>query len=100
MIYSGFSILEGDGLFISNLSNGIDLYSLRTMQRLRHYESAVAVNVPLQIALARQALDRIVLGDTKGVLQVYDRATGELVDHLEHKMKGCIQVVDVSLLKK
>jgi hypothetical protein len=100
MIYSGFSILEGDNLFISNLSNGIDLYSLRTMQRLRHYESAVTVNVPFQIALARQALDRIVLGDAKGILQVYNRATGELVDHLEHKTKARVQVVDVSLLRK
>jgi hypothetical protein len=100
MIYSGFSILEGDNFFISNLSNGIDLYSLRTMQRLRHYESAVTVNVPFQIALARQALDRVVLGDAKGILQVYNRATGELVDRLEHKTKARVQVVDVSLLEK
>jgi hypothetical protein len=99
MSNSGFSILDGDNLFISNLSNGIDLYSLRTMQRLRHYESVVAVNVPLQIALARQALDRVVLGDTRGILQVYDRATGELVHRLEHKTKGRVQVVDVSLLE-
>ena len=99
MIYSGFSILDGDDLFISNLSNGIDLYSLRTMQRLRHYESVVTINVPFQIALARQALDRVVLGDARGMLQVYDRATGELVHHLEHQMKGRIQVVDVSALK-
>jgi hypothetical protein len=99
MIYSGFSILDGDSLFISNLSNGIDLYSLRTMQRLRHYESVVTVNVPFQIALARHALDRVVLGDARGILQVYDRATGELVHRLEHKTKGRVQVVDVSLLK-
>src|ERR1700728_5311015 len=99
MIYSGFSILDGDNIFISNLSNGIDLYSLRTMQRLRHYESAVTVNVPLQIALARQALDRVVLGDASGILQVYDRATGELVQRLEHITKGRVQVVDVSLIK-
>ena len=97
MIYSGFSVLDGDNLFISNLSNGIDLYSLRTMQRLRHYESVVTVNIPFQIALARQALDRVVLGDAKGILQVYDRATGELVQHLEHNTKGRVQVVDVSL---
>jgi len=69
------------------------------MQRLRHYESVVTVNVPFQIALARQALDRVVLGDAKGILQVYDRATGELVQCLHHKRKGRVQVVDVSLLK-
>src|SRR5271169_2172500 len=97
---SGFSILDGDNLFISNLSNGIDLYSLRTMQRLRHYESVVTVNVPFQIALARQALDRVVLGGAKGTLQVYNRATGELVQHLEHKTKGRVQIVEVSLFKR
>ena len=99
MTCSGFSILDGDSLFISNLSNGVDLYSLRTMQRLRHYESQVTVNVPLQIALARHALDRVVLGDARGTLQVYDRATGELVHRLEHTTKGRVQVVNVSLLK-
>src|ERR1700678_1910876 len=51
MTYSGFSILDGVNLFISNLSNGIDLYSLCTMQRLRHYESLVTVNVPFRLRL-------------------------------------------------
>ena len=67
------------------------------MQRLRHFESVVTVNVPFQIALARHALDRVILGDARGTLQVYDRATGELVQRLEHKAKGRIQVIDVSL---
>jgi hypothetical protein len=69
------------------------------MQRLRHYESQVTVNVPFQVALARQALDRVVLGDARGILRVYDRGTGELVHHLEHQVKGRVQVVDVSLPK-
>ena len=99
MIYSRFSILDGDNLFISNLSNSIDLYSLHTMQQLQHYKSMVTINVPFQIALAHQALDHIVLGDAGGTLQVYDCTTGKLVHHLEHKMKGHVQIVDVSLLE-
>lgn len=59
----------------------------------------VTVNVPFQVALARQALDRVVLGDASGILRVYDRETGELVQCLEHQVKGRVQVVDVSLLK-
>jgi hypothetical protein len=70
------------------------------MQRLRHYDSVVTVNVPFQIALARQALDRVVLGDARGILRVYDRETGELVNCLEHQVKGRVQVVDVSPTKK
>jgi hypothetical protein len=49
------------------------------MQRLRHYDSVVTVNVPFQLALAQQALDRVVLGDARGTLQVYDHATSEIV---------------------
>jgi WD40 repeat protein len=93
---SGFSFVDGDSLFVSNLSNGVDLYSLRTMQRLRHYEAPVTINVPLQVALARQNLDRVVVGGVDGAVRVYDRATGELVHRLGHKVKGRIQVVDVS----
>src|ERR1700678_4587551 len=70
MTYSKFSILDGDSLFISNLSNGIDLYSLCTMQRLRHYEAPVTINVPLQVALARQNLDHVVVGGVDGAVHV------------------------------
>ena len=70
------------------------------MQRLRHYESVVTVNVPFQVALARQAFDHVVLGDASGVLRVYDCETGELVHCLGHQVKGRVQVVDVSLLLK
>lgn len=83
-------------MFISNLSNGVDLYSLRSMQRLRHYEAPVTINMPVQVALARQSLDRVVVGGVDGAVRVYDRSTGELVHHLWHKVKGRVQVVDVS----
>lgn len=96
VIHSGYSRLEGDHLFVSNLSDGIDLYSLRTMQRIRHYEHTVKVNVPLQIALARQVLDWVVMGGDNGFVSIYERATGERIHHLEHKIKGRVQVVDVS----
>ena len=66
------------------------------MQRLRHYESPVTINVPLQVALARQNLNRVVVGGDDGTVRVYDRTTGELVHRLGHKVKGRVQVVDVS----
>jgi WD40 repeat protein len=93
---SGFSLVDGDSLFVSNLTNGVDLYSLRTMQRLRHYEAPVTINMPLQVALARQNLDRVVVGGVDGTVRLYDRVTGELVLCLGHKVKGRVQVVDVS----
>ena len=66
------------------------------MQRLRHYEAPVTINMPVQVALARQNLDRVVVGGVDGAIRVYDRTTGELVHRLSHKVKGRIQVIDVS----
>ena len=66
------------------------------MQRLRHYEAPVIINLPLQVALARQNLDRVVVGGVDGAIRVFDRTTGELVHLLGHKVKGRVQVVDVS----
>jgi hypothetical protein len=59
---SGFSFVNGDSLFISNLSNGVDLYFLHTMQQLQHYKASVTTNVPVQVALASQNLDCVVVG--------------------------------------
>ena len=56
----------------------------------------MTINVPLQVALARQNLDRVVVGGVDSTIHVYDRITGELVHHLGHKVKGHVQVVDVS----
>ena len=67
------------------------------MQWLRHYEAAMTINVPLQVALARQNLDCVVVGGVDSTAHVYDHATRKLVDHLGHKVKGCIQVIDVSV---
>lgn len=97
--HSGFSCIDGDNLFISNLCNGLDLYSLRTMQCIRHYECPVTINVPLQLALARQVLDWVVMGGVDGIVRVYDCATGELVRQLKHKDKGHVQIVDVSVIQ-
>jgi len=66
------------------------------MQRLRHYEAPVTINMPVQVALARQNLDRVVVGGVDGAVRIYDRSTGELVHRLGHKVKGRVQVVDVS----
>jgi hypothetical protein len=36
------------------------------------------------------------VGGVDGAVRVYDRSTGELVHRLAHKVKGRVQVVDVS----
>ena len=66
------------------------------MQCIRHYKHAVTINIPLQVTLARQALDWVVLGGVDGIIHVYDRATGELVHQLEDQVGGRVQVVEVS----
>ena len=56
----------------------------------------MTINVPVQVAFARQNLDCVVVGGVDSAIHVYDCATGELIHSLGHKVKGCIQVVDVS----
>ena len=67
------------------------------MQRLQHYEATVTINIPLQVALARQNLDCVVVGGVDSTAHVYDCAISELVNRLGHKVKGRVQVVDVSI---
>ena len=55
----------------------------------------MTINVPIQVALARQNLDCVVVG-VDSAIHIYDCATGELVHSLGHKVKGHVQVVDVS----
>ena len=57
----------------------------------------MTINVPLQVALARQNLNCVVVGGVDSTAHVYDCATSELVNHLGHKVKGHIQGVDVSI---
>jgi hypothetical protein len=66
------------------------------MQRLQHYEALVTINVLVQVTLARQNLDHVVVGGVDGAVHIYDHATSELVHSLGHKVKGHVQVIDVS----
>ena len=56
----------------------------------------MTINVPVQVALARQNLDCMVVEGVDSAIHIYDCTTGELVHGLGHKVKGCLQVVDVS----
>ena len=56
----------------------------------------MTINVPIQVALARQNLDCVVVRGVDSAICIYDHATGELVHSLGHKVKGRVQVVDVS----
>ena len=57
----------------------------------------MTINVPLQVELARQNLNHMVVGGVDGTVCVYDHATSELVNCLRHKVKGCVQVIDVGI---
>jgi hypothetical protein len=69
------------------------------MQRIRHYAHSATINLPLQIALARQPKDWVVMGGADGIVRVYDRFTNQLLHQFEHAKKGRAQAVDVSPLE-
>jgi len=50
---SGSTCLDGQQLFIANLHDGVDRYSLSTIYRSQIYHHTILVNVPLQIPVAR-----------------------------------------------
>ncbi|KAG1843889.1 hypothetical protein F4604DRAFT_1596475, partial [Suillus subluteus] len=45
----------GNFLLVSNLKDGVDKYSVPTLQRVQSYSHVILRNVPLQISVARQA---------------------------------------------
>jgi hypothetical protein len=70
-------------LFVSNLLDGLDQYTLPTMELARHYPYTIKSNFLMQIATTNQGRWVIVGGDD-GFARVFDRSDGTLMQNLEH----------------
>ncbi|KZP10215.1 hypothetical protein FIBSPDRAFT_690704, partial [Athelia psychrophila] len=80
---SGASAQLGQQLVISNLSNGLDLYTLPTMQLERTFTHTVAVNLILQVAIIPQRRWVIVGGDD-GFIRIFNLDSGNFLFSLVH----------------
>ncbi|TDL17607.1 WD40 repeat-like protein, partial [Rickenella mellea] len=81
----GHATLSCDGLnlVVSNLSNGIDVYSFPSMDRERSFCYPITRNFPLQVATALQGTI-IVSGGDDGACLVFDRCSGVTLSPLSH----------------
>ena len=83
--FSGHCIIGGDGhsLVVSNLRDGIDLYSLPPSQPLRTFKHNITRNVPLVISSAFDGRITIV-GSDNGYARMYDPQMGMMTGVLQH----------------
>ncbi|KAF8833275.1 hypothetical protein BDN67DRAFT_917324 [Paxillus ammoniavirescens] len=82
-MYSGNTCLDGLNLLVSNLHDGVDKYALPTMHRAQSFHHTILKNVPLQIAVAREAGWMVVGGDN-GFARIFDYQTGAFRGQLDH----------------
>lgn len=80
---SGSTCLDGQQLFIANLRDGVDRYTLPTMYLDETYHHAILVNIPVQISVAREA-GRVIVGGDNGFARVFDHQTGAFHEKLDH----------------
>ena len=87
--FSGYSTLSPDGknLYICNLRNGVDHYTLPQLTLVRSFPQPLKDNIPIHIATAFGG-ELIVVGGDRGVVRVFNAATGNLVTALYHDTQG------------
>jgi len=84
--FSGHCIVGDDGhsLIVSNLRDGIDLYSLPSSQPLLTFKHNIICNVPLLVSSACDGRMSIVGGDN-GCTRMYDPCMGMMTGVLQHR---------------
>ncbi|KZP30001.1 hypothetical protein FIBSPDRAFT_726767, partial [Athelia psychrophila] len=79
--------LNGQHLLISNLFNGLDLYSLPTMELEHAFTHAITLNVILQVVIISQPHWAVVGGDDRFV-RIFDICSGNILFSLMHGEPG------------
>ncbi|KAF7983513.1 hypothetical protein HWV62_21850 [Athelia sp. TMB] len=83
----GGSALNGKQIMVSNLCDGLDLYSLPTMELKRNFTHAIALNVILQVEIISQ-LQWAVVGGDDGFVRIFDMRSGSFLFSLVHGETG------------
>lgn len=80
---------DGLSLLVSNLSNGMNLYSLKTLEVSKSYQYTVnpRTNFPLSVAYLRGG-KLVTCGTHTGTVQIWDKETGEIHQTLDHSSKA------------
>jgi outer membrane protein assembly factor BamB len=83
------------GVFVvDNVVNGYELYQLERGEFARCYFTNVERRVRRRVAFGEDS--RVVVGGSdRGIVYVFDRQTGEMLDTLPHAKKGLVQTIAV-----
>jgi len=81
--YSGHAALDGQTFVVSNLANGLDLYTIPTMERMKTLEYTIIRNFPMQVAIVPQ-MNWVVCGGDDGFVQIYHLRMGQILAQLAH----------------
>lgn len=85
-------------MYICNLHNGVDHYTFPQLTLARSFPQPIGHNIPLHISTAFGG-DLIVVGGDRGVVRVFNAATGTLVTSLIHDPEGKFCQAQRSLIK-
>jgi hypothetical protein len=83
------------GIFVvDNVTSGYELYGLEEAEFLRSYATTVEKQVIRGVAFGEDS--RVVVGGSdKGLVYVFDRQTGVVLDTLPHAKRGLVQTIAV-----
>ena len=81
-LYSAHADLKENCLAIANLDDGLDLYSLPSMQLMKSYSHGTTNDKIFKVAFV--ANGQLVSGGQGGCARVYDVLSGQLLEMLEH----------------
>jgi WD40 repeat protein len=80
---------------VDNATDGFDLYNIETNSFLRNFPTGIPTkNYPKQVAFGEDA-KVVVGGSDHGVVYVFDRKTGNILDVLRHADRGLVQTITV-----
>ena len=79
---SAHADLQGNSLAVSNLDDGLDIYSLPNMQLMKNCSHGNTNDRIFKVAFV--ANDQLVSGGKGGCARVYDVQSGQLLQTLEH----------------
>jgi hypothetical protein len=81
---------------IDNVTNGFDLHDLNSGSLVQTFKTSdITRREPKQVVFAEDS--RIVVGGSDhGIVYVFDRRTGAILEKLPHANKGLVQTITVS----
>src|SRR5882724_7704838 len=80
--YSAYSDLNENYLAVTNLHDGVDLYSLPSMQLIRTYSHGNANTAIFKVSFVNKGW--LVSGGQDGFARMYDVRSGQLLQKLKH----------------